>query len=352
MNYFLEDDVVELYTETVKHVFEKTYDTDLIELYPQHSSVIYARNDEQMFALKYDENFIGKMLKNDPIEIDSIEKLQPNWYYTYDLDINDYLAIPVPTYTKDISHITEEDCYLFGAMIANPYMRHLMKIESGSRLVSEMMYTIYVRPFQYEQFDKYFKERNIKIFHSFHEEKNVHVFQWSRCNQRPPFRYSDFYDSTDDYRIGYRILNLSLEKIRQVLKGFLDTCANIEKDIRFELVCNHLRLEDCKFYQTLYYLFLRAGIFLDEAWKPLGSGEFGHFTCIVDITPTVCELMGIEYDGRPVEYFEYKTADSKILFTQIQWKDYYDGFFGTIYDVSLRDNHNYLTSTGLFRSEA
>ena len=338
--------------EPVQHVFEKSYDIDVVEFATDYVSTnyIYARSNEEMYALKYDEAFVHTMLTNRPEEVTMFEKKEPQWICAGDLEMNDYLAVPVPTYTKDVEHITENDCYLFGAMIANPYMKHLMKIESGKRLVSEMIYTIHVRPFQYAKVDAIFKQREIKTFHSYNEEKDIHIFQWSRSSMQFPFRYSDFYDATDDYRIGYRILNLPAEKCKQIVKGFLDTCGTIDKDIRFNFVCDQSWIQDNKFYQTLYYLCLRSGFFLDVECKPLGTGIPGHFTCIVDITPTVCQLMDIVYDGRALPYFEYKIGDQTILFTQIKDKDYYE-FFGTMYDPSLAMNSNYLTSNGLFRCE-
>ena len=48
--------------------------------------------------------------------------IKPDWIEAGELTDNDMLAFPIPTYEKDISSITEEDCYMYGVILGDGHL--------------------------------------------------------------------------------------------------------------------------------------------------------------------------------------------------------------------------------------
>ena len=192
-------------TEVIQNVLEHSYEGEILEIKTE---------------FVYDNKLI--ITPQHPIYI--LRDNEKQWIDAGELFLTDKIIYSIPTYENDISNITKDDCHIYG------YIMRYGSIENGNYNIQNNI-NIDV------DFIKNYLDSKL-VEYNFIDNK---YFTWNPSLQLP-FRYSDFYNESNEKRIHTRWLNLSLDKIK-VLSSMFD---NLEYQQDIECQVNYLRLRLCK----------------------------------------------------------------------------------------------------------
>ena len=249
-----------------------------------------------------------------------------------DLMVGDFIAHPIPTYSKDIAQLTQEDCYFYGMLLHAGC--DFTSIHTEKMPMSMQTFIVSYLSDRCIYFDA-----KVTVDSSVKTENVVHTFDFANSGARLssiewktntilPFRRADFYNNATERHIHSRWLNLPTEKCGLILKGILDSGAIIQREIYYE--CRPLVA------QCIQFLALKLGILCHVFHNTIYSE--------VTLPPTLelCQLLGIEHDGRPSPFQRYQHFLLNPI-VSIQESTYR----GVLYDLQVKDTHNYLLSHGL-----
>jgi len=309
-------------TEVIQNVLEHSYDGEILEIETMHSiHPLKITSEHPIFALQ------GQMLdKLKRMPEPSNEQLMSlfEWVDAKELTIGDMVVFPIPTFEKDVSSITEDDCYFYGLILGygnmsnNTETTHSISINKKSNpSVSDFIVDYFNRKYVKYTLNTY--DDIIEI----HWDRSIHL----------PFRYIDFYDENKKLRIQSKWINLPIHKSKFILKGLLQTDE-----------CNNTELVfDCASYnliESLRFLLLKLGILSS---KFCDNQNRIDYRISVPKTREICELMDIQFTEEPVLNF-YKFGSFLLdRITNVSSNKY----TGVLYDLQMGKQHDYLLHNGL-----
>ena len=289
---------------------------------------------KRIMAYEKNKNIMD-IFENNPEEENELFQWREAEKLTYD----DMPIFVIPTYSEDNDKLTWEDCYMYGIILGDGSLSN--KYTNG--YIS--MHTVnkrHILEFCKSYFDKRYIDYNIDI------DGNITRIRWNKTLNMP-IRYSDIYDTDKEKYISSEWINLPLEKSKYIVKGLIDTDGCKNKELLFDSTSYNL-------IENMRFLLLKMGI-PTSGYKRDRLGEKHmtergiienkkiSYTLRIPQTKDLCDLLGIEYTSKFFKFLRYKN----LLFTRIKsiTKDHYEG---TLYDLQLKDTHNYMVHNGIIHN--
>ena len=324
--------------ETIQNVLEHPYQGEIYKIKTQHSiDDLIITNEHPIYVLKNQKKGTNYSTIKNRIEKKLIDF---EWEEVKEITEDDMIAFPIPSYNKDISSITEEDCYIYGVILGDGCMNN--KDQNGYiSLHSENKKDVL------NSVERYFNNKFIKS--RIETQNNTTRIYWSKTINMP-FRYNDVYNLHKEKYIHHRWLNLPIEKSKYIIKGLIDTDGCKNKELLFDNTSRSL-------IEGLRFLCLKMGV-LTSGYERDRIGEthitkYGDsitnkkisYTLRIPQTKEICELLNIEYKS---EFFKFFKHNDKLL-TRVSsiTKESYEG---TLYDLQMKNEHNYLIHNGLLHN--
>jgi ribonucleotide reductase alpha subunit len=321
----------------VNTIVKNEIDKEILEIRATNTLFpIKVTKEHQLYLIKNQKKTLNfSVIKN------RLEKqiIKPMYYIASELDENDLVGLPIPTYESD-NQIHDLDYYKFyGMMLGDGYICRNDK-ESGIALGIELKSELidFVR--------NYLNKFNIKYWES--SKQNCISIKWSNYNNdKLNISANILYDNEYKKQILTNYLHLPKNKILKIIEGLLKTDGSNLKELYFSNTSLNLIMQ-------MRYLFLRLGILTSGNVKD--HREESHITSRGDtITtkqiyytlripkhPNLSSIIQFKKNGQYFKYFEY----NNMLWGRIRniKKVQYSG---TVYDFNMMDNHNYLTDMGI-----
>jgi len=228
---------------TVNLPVRHEYNGEMLEIQIKHALYpIKVTGEHQIMALK--EQTKGLNFNTICNRLDK-NIIKPEFYDANELQIDDFLIFPKPTYELDIQTITEDDCYMYGILLGDGY---ISKSASGVSLNNTTKNDIITFVTSYLQ------DRGIKVNSYIDDESpKCTVLKWSTANPGFKFLQSQLYNNNKIKRFEPQFLHLPLNKIKQIIKGLIKTDGCIgEKEISIEMTSYSI-------IEALRYMLLRLG---------------------------------------------------------------------------------------------
>ena len=303
--------------ETVENVLEHPYKGRVLEIDTAHSiKPLTITTEHPVYCLKGQNkgtnyNVIKNRIDNGLVKAD--------WVDAGELTESDMLVYPIPTFENDISSITSEDCYMYGLILRNGSLSN----ENTDGFISLE---------NQDMLDYCMKYLNSKFISSRKEEERVY---WSK-NVGLPFKYSDVYYNKEK-TCHSRWLNLPLNKSKMIIKGLINVSNSIGNDLVFESTSYSL-------IEAVRFICLKMGILTSgNIREKVSDGNITvNYTLLIPKTTEICELMKIEECETHPKFFKY----NNLMYSRIK-KITESSYEGTLYDLQMKDEHNYLLHQGL-----
>lgn len=312
-------DEEDLYGIGVKHSIEDVYCTDMHPFYTI-----------QNVATGISFDIIKSRLDRKTIEPEYVESSK--------LNIGDLIGFPIPTYEKDFASFSEEDCWFYGIMVGDGHFER----DSHQAYVS-LNYT--TKFYLIDLVKQYLASKMIKCGEHQTGDNNVRITFTARSMLQLTRKM--LYDSEGEKIIHKNFLHLPEKKMLAVIKGILETDGHKGEKLGEEI---SLEMSSRNVIESVRYMMLKL--------KSLTSGyerdRIGNVSSYKNITttkktwvlripriPKICEMLEIE-SGKKFTSFEYEG----FLYTRIT-KLTHKKFKGTLIDLVVDNNHNYLTHGGL-----
>jgi ribonucleotide reductase alpha subunit len=319
--------------EVVENVLEHSYDGKMFSINTTHSlDNLNITPEHPVYCLQgqtkgTNYSVIKNRLNNNLI--------RPEWIEAGKLTDEDMLIYPIPTFEKDIENITKEDCYVYGAILGDgslPNDKSYGYISLHSKNKSHVL----------EKVENYFNSKFIRNRTEVND--NTTRIYWNK-DVSLPFKYSDIYQNKKKF-CHTRWLNLPLDKSKYILKGLIDTDGSIGNEIVFDNTSYNL-------IESVRFICLRMGI-LTSGYKRDRVGETHitssgrsitnkkiSYTLRIPKTSEICELLEVK-SGNFTKFLRHEN----LLFSRI--KDIQESEYkGTLYDLQMTKEHNYLLHQGL-----
>jgi ribonucleoside-diphosphate reductase alpha chain len=351
-------------SETIQNVLEHSYDGEFLEIDSMHSlQPMRISPEHPVYALRGQKKGLGGFADSDEggssettdnesqdnasnyrVIKNRLEKkiCQFEWTDAKDLTTTDMLIYPMPTYSRDISTITADDCYMYGVILGDGSMSN--STDSAGYVSIHTTNKKKIADFM----ENYFTKNLVQYFKKV--DGNTTQIRWNR-NIHLPFRYNDFYDETKQKRVQARWLNLPLEKAKFILKGLVDTDGCVSSAKAGEVVFDSTSLN---LIESVRFLCLKLGV-LTSGYIRDRVGE-SHETsrgtienkkisyCLrIPKTKDICDLINIDYDES--QFFKFMRHDNFLL-SRIQ-DIRTTAYQGVLYDLQMPKEHNYLIENGL-----
>lgn len=326
--------------ETIENVLEHCYEGEILEICSMHSlHPLCITPEHPVFALCGQQKGLNyKVIKN---RLDK-KICEIEWVDAKDLTQDDMLVYRIPTYQKDISSITSEDCYMYGIILGDGSMCN--KNDSAGYVSMHTVNKKHIADFMEEYFMKNCVEFKKTV------DNNTTRIRWNR-NIHVPFRYNDFYDETKDKRVQARWLNLPIEKSKNILKGLIDTDGCISTNKTTEIVFDSTSIN---LIESVRFLCMRMGVLTSgyirdrvgeshETKRGIIENKRISYCLRIPKTREICDLLNIEYNDK--NFFKFMRYNDYLLsrIQDIRTEQYK----GVLYDLQMKDEHNYLLHNGL-----
>ena len=322
--------------EVVENVLEHSYDGEILTIDTTHSLQKLTITPEhpvlvlqkQSKGLNYDviRNRLDKKIAN------------VEWVEAKNIACGDMIAYSIPKYDCDISHITPDDCYMYGVILGDGYMNPTDKngYISLNKTTKESILT---------SAQNYFNNKLV-AYRTETYDNTTRVYWCKSVNI--PFKYSDIYDTHKDKICNSRWLNLPLDKAKMILKGLVDTDGCKANEVVFDNTSYNL-------IEAVRFLCLRMGV-LTSGYVRNRVGE-SHVTssgrtitnkkisyCLrIPKTPEIIALFSLdEQRGQFVKFFRYENY----LFSRVRGVTS-SIYSGSLYDLQMSKQHNYMLHQGL-----
>jgi len=322
--------------EIIQNVLEHSYDGEILEIETMHSiRPLQITPEHPIYALRGKKKGLNyKVIKN------RLEKkiCDFEWVDAKELTRDDMIVYPIPKFDKDISIISEDDCYVYGVILGDGSMSNST---DTSGYVS--LHTVNKKDI-IDFFVNYFISRVVD--YRIDVEGNTTRIRWNRCIHLP-FRYNDFYDENKEKRMQYRWLNLPIEKSKYILKGLLDTDGCLNNELVFDNTSYNL-IESVRFIAMKMGV-LTSGYIRDRVGQSheTDRGTIEHkkisYCLRIPKTQDICDLMKIQYDDK--QFFKFM-RHGDILLSRIQNINV-SAYTGVLYDLQMGKQHDYLLHNGL-----
>ena len=316
-------------TEVIQNVLEHDYIGEIIHIKTMHSiDELKITPEHPLLVLRNNPkgtnyNIIhNKLLKN---------QCAPEWIEAKELNYDDLLISSIPTYDKDVSSISEDDCYMYGVVLGDGCIYE--RDDSGY----VCLHSVNKKGIQDFIF-KYLSDRCVK--YSVSVDENTTKIRWNKTNILP-FRHGDVYDNKTK-RLHYKWLNLPVNKCKFILKGLIDTDGCKGKELVFDSTSRNL-------IESVRYICLKLGI-LTSGYIRDRIGEKHNtkrgiienkklsYSLRIPRTREICSIIDTEYDDTQYfKFFRYKNY----LMTRIK-NITTNQYNGVLYDLQMKNEHNYL----------
>ena len=108
--------------ETIQNVLEHPYQGEIYKIKTQHSiDDLIITNEHPIYVLKNQKKGTNYSTIKNRIEKKLIDF---EWEEVKEITEDDMIAFPIPSYNKDISSITKEDCYIYGVILGDGCMNN------------------------------------------------------------------------------------------------------------------------------------------------------------------------------------------------------------------------------------
>ena len=240
----------------------------------------------------------------------------------------DFLVFPIPQYEQDILGISEEDCRFYGILLGDGHI-------SGS--MSGVCVNSTTKDKTLEFVCKYLEDRGITP-NVYTENITVRV-KWTTSSPGFKFTRAQLYDENKQKRIDSSMLHLPLAKIKQIIRGIIETDGCVgTKEIAVELSSYPL-------IEGLRYMLLRIGA-LTSGYERNRVGNVSTTRDIMTQLPTAVlrvprtpEIMEMFPDAPEGEFFTYLRYGTN-LYTRIQ-SITETAYTGTVHDFEIAGPHDY-----------
>jgi ribonucleoside-diphosphate reductase alpha chain len=320
-------------TEVIQNVLEHPYEGEILEIETMHSiHPLMITPEHPVYILRGQQKGLNyKVIKN---------RLDKNicefeWVDAKDIQLDDMVVYPIPSFEKDIANISAEDCYVYGVILGDGSMSNKTDTSGYISLNKK-----HIADFIVNYFNDKCVDYRIEV------DNNTTRIRWNRCIHLP-FRYNDFYDENKEKRILPKWLNLPIEKSKYILKGLLDTDGCVKDELVFDNTSYNLI--ECARFLAMRMGVLTSGYIrnrIDESHEtPRGIIENKKMNYVLHIPKTheICELMNIQYND--TQFFKFMRHNN-LLLSRVQ-KIKTHSYNGILYDLQMEKEHNYMIHNGL-----
>jgi len=326
--------------ETIQNVLEHSYEGEILEIDTMHSlQPLRITPEHPVFALCGQQKGLNyKVIKN------RLEKkiCDFEWVDAKDLTKSDMLVYKIPTYQKDISSISADDCYMYGIILGDGSMSN--KTDSSGHVTIHTTNKKHIADFMEVYFNKNCVEFTKTI------DNNSTRIRWNRCIHLP-FRYNDFYDETKQKRVQARWLNLPIEKSKQILKGLIDTDGCISTNKSTEIVFDSTSIN---LIESVRFLCMKMGVLTSgyvrdrvgeshETERGIIENKKISYCLRIPKTKEICELLNVQFND--ANFFKFMRHE-EFLLSRIQ-DIRTEQYSGILYDLQMPKEHNYLLESGI-----
>jgi len=265
--------------------------------------------------------------------------IHPTFVPAGEISREDFLVYPIPTFSKDIEKYTNDVCRFYGILLGDGHYSKkssCKSIECGITL-------------------GHLKDETYNFVIDFLEENNIHYWEnaqhgcvqvkWT-LNELFPIRYDDVYDENHEKHVSPSFLNLPREKQLLIVKGLLETDGSVQKEIYFTSTSRNL-------IESVRYMLLCNSILTSGHYNKNRIGQVLPYKNIKAVKQpyvlripkhnVICDALHIQ-PATYLKFFEHKG----LLYSRVKLvTETEDEYTGTVFDLNIEDNHNYLTHMGL-----
>uniref|UniRef100_A0A6C0E8V0 ribonucleoside-diphosphate reductase n=1 Tax=viral metagenome TaxID=1070528 RepID=A0A6C0E8V0_9ZZZZ len=323
-------------SEVIQNVLEHHYEGEVLEIETMHSiHNLTITPEHPVYVLRGQKKGLNyKVIKN---RLDK-KICDFEWVDAKDIDMDDMIVYHIPDFSKDISNISAEDCYVYGVILGDGSMSN--KTDSCGYISMHTTNKKHILDFMIN----YFNDRcvNYKI----ETNNNTTRIRWNRCIHLP-FRYNDFYDENKEKRMLPKWLNLPIEKSKYILKGLLETDGCLKEELVFDNTSHNL-IESVRFLSMKLGV-LTSGYIRDrigeshETENGIIENKKISYVLRIPKTTEICELMNITYNEK--QFSKFMRYDN-LLLSRVQ-KITPKTYNGILYDLQMKKEHNYLLHNGV-----
>jgi ribonucleoside-diphosphate reductase alpha subunit len=323
-------------TEIIQNVLEHSYDGEILEIETMHSiHPLTITPEHPVFVLRGQKKGLNyKVIKN---------RLKKNicvleWIDAKDIDIDDMVVYPIPSFSKDIANISADDCYVYGVILGDGSMSN--KTDTSGYISMHTINKKHVADFIINYFNDRCVDYTITV------DNNTTRIRWNRCIHLP-FRYNDFYDENKEKRMLAKWLNLPIEKSKYILKGLLDTDGCLKDELVFDSTSYNL-IESARFLAmkmgvlTSGYIRNRIGE-SHETERGIIENKKISYVLRIPKTAEICDLMDMTYNDK--QFFKFLRYND-VLLSRVQ-KITTHSYNGILYDLQMEKEHNYVIHNGV-----
>jgi len=321
--------------ETIENVLEHPYTGNLIKFKIQHSIDDLEITDEHpMYLLKNQKKGLNySVIKN---RLDK-KLISFEWTDASEATTDDMVVFPIPKYNKDISSISNKDCYIYGVILGDGCMHAKDKNGYISLHTTNKKHILY-------DVERYFNSKYIE--YRIETNDNTTRIYWHKTVNMP-FRYNDVYDVNKEKYCHHRWLNLPIEKSKHIIKGLVDTDGCVGNEIVFDSTSRNL-------IESVRFLCLKLGVLTSGTVRDMiGETHITYrgdsitnqklsYTLRIPKTKEICDLLEIKCDSHFFKFFKYNNYLLSRITTISNTS--YDG---TLFDLQFKEEHNYLLHNGI-----
>jgi ribonucleoside-diphosphate reductase alpha subunit len=323
-------------TEIIQNVLEHSYDGEILEIETMHSiHPLTITPEHPVFVLRGQKKGLNyKVIKN---------RLKKNicvleWIDAKDIDIDDMVVYPIPSFSKDIANISADDCYVYGVILGDGSMSN--KTDTSGYISMHTINKKHIADF----IINYFNERCVD--YTITVDNNTTRIRWNRCIHLP-FRYNDFYDENKEKRMLAKWLNLPIEKSKYILKGLLDTDGCVKDELVLD--STSYNLIECARFLAMKMGVLTSGYIRNrigeshETERGIIENKKISYVLRIPKTAEICDLMDMTYNDK--QFFKFLRYND-VLLSRVQ-KITTHSYNGILYDLQMEKEHNYVIHNGV-----
>ena len=240
----------------------------------------------------------------------------------------DFLVYPIPQYVQDVPNFTEDDCRFYGILLGDG---HISSAASGVCLNTTTKEA--TAEFVISYLDTRGVHRNV------YTEDNTVRIKWSTVSPGFKFTRAQLYDENKQKRVDPAILHLPLPKIKQVVRGIIETDGCVgTKEIAVELSSYPL-------IEALRYMLLRLGA-LSSGYErnrvgdvSVSKGIMTNLPTAVLRVPRIPEILEMFPDAPDGEFFSYLRYGNN-LYSRVQ-SITETNYTGVVHDFEIDGPHDY-----------
>jgi len=324
--------------------------------YPEYKGDIYELDvKHSLYPLKVTDMHPLWVVKNDKFVqtnfnyiISDLERklVVPDFVEAKNVKENDFVGFPIPKWEQDIACFTEEDCRMYGILIGDGNLSATKKLCYVSLNSETKKDTI-------EFVEAYLLMLGIHITYS-ENHKNIRLV-FSRNNMFK-FTYEMLYDENKEKKILPNMLHLPVNKTLNIIKGILETDANISNlQIALEMTSANI-------IESVRYMLLRLGILSSghlrnrcgQTHVTVHGSTITHkkptMVLLIPKTEIICNLFpnkGLKV-AKGFKFFEY----NGYLFSIVKSNKKTENYEGRVIDIEVdnENHHNFVTHSGLVKN--